>query len=146
MTSNVDHESGGSYKQLILDGKNPDWIGWETKMLVRVVTKKWYDVMVGLPEDVPADPMRLDDDNDAHAINIKKRNANRRGYSDLISLIDTTKCSGRAAFSVVRMATNETSPISSFGMGKIEEQVQPKECTKAQKITSDVSLFQVEAR
>jgi hypothetical protein len=114
MTSNVDHESGGSYKQLIWDGKNPSWIVWETKMLARAVTKKWYDVMVGLPEDVLADSMILDDDNDAHAINIKKRDANRRGYSNLISPIDTTKRSGRAAFSVVRMAKNETSPMGAL--------------------------------
>jgi hypothetical protein len=87
-------------------------------MLARAVTKKWYDVMVGLPEDVPADSMVLDDDNDAHAINIKKRDANRRGYSDLISLIDTTKSSGRAAFSVVRMANNGTSPMGSLPLAR----------------------------
>jgi hypothetical protein len=47
-------------------------------------------------------------------MNIKVRDANRRGYSDLISLIDTTKSSGRAAFNVVRMAKNETSPLGSL--------------------------------
>jgi hypothetical protein len=62
MTSNVDQDGGGSYKQLIWDGKNPNWIVWETKMLARAVTKKWYDIMIGLPENVPADSMVLDED------------------------------------------------------------------------------------
>jgi hypothetical protein len=111
MASNVDQDGGGSYKQLVWDGKNPNWIVWETKMQARAVTKKWYEVMMGLPEDVPADSIVLDENNVEHANDIKKRDANRRGYSDLISLIDTTKSSGRAAFSVVRMAKNETSPL-----------------------------------
>jgi hypothetical protein len=66
MTSNVDQEGGGSYKQLIWDGKNPNWIIWETKMQARAVTKRWYDVMIGLPEDVPADLIVWDEDNVAH--------------------------------------------------------------------------------
>jgi hypothetical protein len=70
-------------------------------MQARAVTKKWYEVMMGLPEDVPADSVVLDKDNTDHAADIKKRDANRRGYSDLIPLIDTAKSSGRAAFSVI---------------------------------------------
>jgi hypothetical protein len=77
-------------------------------------SEKWYNVMIGLPENVPADLMFLDEDVDADVMNIKVRNGNRRGYSDLISLIDTTKSSGRAAFNVVRMAKNENSPLGSL--------------------------------
>jgi hypothetical protein len=83
-------------------------------MLARAVTRKWYDVMIGLPENVPADSMVLDEDVDADAMNIKVRDANRHGYSDLISLIDTTKSSVRAAFNVVRMTRNENSRMGSL--------------------------------
>jgi hypothetical protein len=110
------------------DGKYPNWIVWETKMQARAVTKRWYDVMIGLPEDVPADSIVLDEDNVAHANDIKKRNANRRGYSDLISLIDMTKSSGRAAFSIVGMAKNETSPMGSLPLAwaRLKNKYSPK--------------------
>jgi hypothetical protein len=72
MTSNVDQEGGGSYKQLIWDGKNPNWIVWETKMQARTVTKRWCNVMMGLPEDVPADLVVLDEDNTDHAADIQR--------------------------------------------------------------------------
>jgi hypothetical protein len=84
--------------------------------------------MMGLPEDVPADSIVLDEDNVEHANDIKKRDANRCGYSDLISLIDTTKSSGRAAFSVVRMAKNETSPMGSLPLAwaRLKNKYSPK--------------------
>jgi hypothetical protein len=128
MTSNVDQESGESYKQLIWNGKNPNWIVWETKMQVRAMTKRWYDVMIGLPEDIPADSIVLDEDNVAHANDIKKRDVNRRGYSDRILRIDTTKSSGTAAFSVVRMAKNETSPMGSLPLAwaRLKNKYSPK--------------------
>ena len=128
MASNVDQENGGSYKQLVWDGKNPNWIVWETKMQARAVTKKWYEVMMGLPEDVPADSIVLDEDNVEHANDIKKRDANRRGYSDLISLIDTDKSSGQAAFSVVRMAKNELNPMGSLPLAwaRLKHKYSPK--------------------
>jgi hypothetical protein len=67
---------------------------------------------------VPADSVVVDEDNTDHAAEIKKRDANRRGYSDLISLIDMAKSSGRAAFSVVRMAKNETSHMGSLPLAR----------------------------
>jgi hypothetical protein len=128
MSPNVDQESGGGYKQVVWDGNIRNWIVWETKMQARAVTKKWYEVMMGLPEDVPADSIVLDEDNVEHANDIKKRDANRCGYSDLISLIDTTKSSGRAAFSVVRMAKSETSSMGSLPLAwaRLKNKYSPK--------------------
>jgi hypothetical protein len=44
-------------------------------MQARAVTKRWYKVMMGQPEGVPAGLVVLDEDNTDHAADIKKRDA-----------------------------------------------------------------------
>jgi hypothetical protein len=128
------------------DGKNPNWIVWETKVQARAVKKRWYDVMIGLPEVVPADSIVLDEDNVAHTNDIKKRDANRRGYSNLISLIDMTKSSGRAAFSVVHMAKNETSPMESLPLAweRLKNKYSPKTAPRLGRLQGMFLFFEVE--
>ena len=96
-------EETSSYRMKPFSGKEEDWVYWETLFLARAEYKGYRTVADGT-EAAPSDASVLVvGTNDAE---IKLRNANRAGFSELMSF-----CTGaKVAFSIVRQSKTNDLP------------------------------------
>jgi hypothetical protein len=106
--------SGGtgetSIRVVIFSGKKEDWETWKEKFMVRASIRGYEAVLTG-DDEVPE---TIDDNGDKKTLSADDQliaEANKKGYGDLILLIDCTTSSGKVAFAIVKGSKTKSSQV-----------------------------------
>ncbi len=104
-------ESHNSARLSKWTGKKAEWAMWEEQFLARAKRKGYKNIALGRVI-VPrvSDVIQLPETVEAREAREKIIDLNDQGYSDLITMIDTTKSGGKVAFSIIKRSKTSEYP------------------------------------
>jgi hypothetical protein len=120
---------------------------WEEQLLARAKRKGYKDIAMGrvivpgVTDMIPADKT-----NKAREAREKIINLNDQGYSNLITMIDTSKSGGKVAFSIIKRSKTREYPDGHIGvaMGGLKRKYAPKNCSILEQASQGLLESQVE--
>jgi hypothetical protein len=110
---------------------------WEEQVFARAKRKGYKDIAMGrvvvpgVSQDIPADETEQAEEEREKIIDM-----NNQGYSDLITMIDTTKSGGKVAFSIIKRSKTSEYPDGNVGvvMEALKKKYAPKTASSLSKL------------